>query len=277
MLFDIERNRFYGYANRSNNNYSFYVESIKFLTQLLYKYYGKKVIILIDEYDTPLELAYQNGFYEEAIEFFKRFYSATLKANENILFSFTTGVLQIGKESIFSELNNLNTFDVTNDNLQEYFGFTESEVLKILHDFNINVEIEKLKKYYGGYGTKKLEIFNPWSILSFIENETFDLYWVNTGSNATVANLINENKENISLLNEFVNNKQMSFHFQNTLTYKDVRNNKETLFSYLIQAGYLVAKRVDYGNLYNLEIPNEEINEVFEKELLLRNSNENIF
>ena len=109
-LFKIEKEKYINIANREYEENFYYIESIKFLTELLYKKYNKKVVILIDEYDTPLENAFQNGFYDEAIDFYKRFYSATLKANENVLFSLTTGVLQISKESIFSELNNLNVY-----------------------------------------------------------------------------------------------------------------------------------------------------------------------
>lgn len=270
-LFDIEIEKYNNYANIRYNDPFLYVESIKFLSELLFKKYKKKVVILIDEYDTPLENAYQNGFYDQAIEFFKRFYSATLKANEYSLFSITTGVLQISKESIISELNNLNVYSVVDDDFIEYFGFTQDEVNELLKHFNIDCDRKEIENYYSGYGNENCNIYNPWSILSFVQKEEIAPYWANSGSNTTIRNLITAIPNSITRLNEFINNKKQSFKFNNYLSYRDVKNNYETLFSFLVQSGYLVARRVSKTGDFNLFIPNQEIKEVFEKEIIVRN------
>ena len=275
-LFKIEKEKYINIANREYEENFYYIESIKFLTELLYKKYNKKVVILIDEYDTPLENAFQNGFYDETIDFYKRFYSATLKANENVLFSLTTGVLQISKESIFFELNNLNVYSSVDSAFVEYFGFTEDEVIDLMNYYNIHYDSKKLKEYYSGYGNNKCNIYNPWSILNYIEKEVFDSYWTNTGSNITISNLISNIPDSLECLNRFINNNTMSFKFNNSISYNDVKNNHETLFSYLVQSGYLVAKRIDNTNLYNLFIPNLEIFEVFEREIISRNIDRSI-
>lgn len=276
-LFDYEKEKYLNFANKKLSDPFSYADAINFLSELLFKKYNKKVVILIDEYDTPLENSYQNNFYEDAIEFFKRFYSATLKANENVLFSLTTGVLQISKESIFSELNHLNVFSVTNDTFVQYFGFTENEVLDIFSHFNMQIDIDIVRKYYGGYGTEECNIYNPWSVLNFVENETFDSYWVNTGSNTTIYNLIENIPDSLTFLNEFINNNNLQFKFDNSITYKDVKMNMESLFSFLVQSGYLVAKKTNKMNLYYLYIPNEELKNVFEREIIARNIDSGIY
>ena len=255
---------------------SLYVSSLYFLSQLLYKHYNKKVVILIDEYDTPLEDSYQKGFYDEIILFFKKLYSSLLKSNEYLYFAVVTGVLEIAKESIFSDLNNLYVCSVIDDELSSYFGFTEEEVLQSIKDFNLDFSIDEIKTWYGGYGTNK-NLFNPWSINNFITKKKFLSYWVNSGSKDTIIKLINDIPNSIVLLNEFINNKTMKFNFNNSISYKDIKNDKNTLFSYLVQSGYLIATATNNYNDYYLSIPNFEINLVFENEIIKRNelSNDN--
>ena len=276
-LINIERKEFIEIVDKKINNPLMYIDSIKVLAKLLYIDYGKKAVILIDEYDTPLEGAFQKGFYDKAIEFYKKFYSSALKTNEYLLFSITTGVLEIAKESIFSDLNNLNVFSVLDDDLIEYFGFTENEVIKMLKDFNINVAIEEVKKWYGGYGNNKIDIYNPWSILNFISKEKFLPYWVNTGSNNTIISLIQNIPNSIENLNEYINNKNKILKINNSISYKDVKEDFDTLISYLTQTGYLTALSCDlYGN-YFVKIPNKEIEDVFEKEIIARGLNKEHF
>jgi len=255
---------------------SLYVSSLYFLSHLLYKHYNKKVVILIDEYDTPLEDSYQKGFYDEIILFFKKLYSSLLKSNEYLYFAVVTGVLEIAKESIFSDLNNLYVCSVIDDELSSYFGFTEEEVLQSIKDFNLDFSIDEIKTWYGGYGTNK-NLFNPWSINNFITKKKFLSYWVNSGSKDTIIKLINDIPNSIVLLNEFINNKTMKFNFNNSISYKDIKNDKNTLFSYLVQSGYLIATSTNNYNDYYLSIPNFEINLVFENEIIKRNelSNDN--
>lgn len=151
-LFELEAKRYNDIANERLENPMDYAGSIPFLAELLYKKYKKKTIILIDEYDTPLENAQQYGFYDEAIEFFKRFYSAALKANEYEEFAFVTGVLQISKESIFSELNNLTVFGPVDKTFHEYFGFSEQEVADAVDYFDVRADMDELRNHYAGYG-----------------------------------------------------------------------------------------------------------------------------
>lgn len=271
IRFDIQKEKFNDIINQRYENYFDYTSSILFLSDILYKHYGKKVVILIDEYDTPLDNAFHNGFYDKAIEFYKRLYSSTLKANNNVLFAITTGVLQIAKESIFSEMNNLDTYSVIDDELQEYFGFTNDEIKKIIEDFNLNVTFEDLKEYYGGYGNETINLFNPWSVLNYIKNNRFDTYWANSGANNLINDIISQIPNGISVINEYVNNNNKPFIFNNSISYRDIFYTKEIVFSLLIQSGYLVTRRL--SDDYYLLLPNKELKYVFEREIILRNKN----
>ncbi len=271
-LFAYEKQKYDDIANVRLKDPLDYTDSIAFLTELIYKKYQKKTVILIDEYDTPLENAQEYGFYQEAIEFFKRFYSATLKANEFAELAFVTGVLQISEESIFSELNNLAVYGPIDQAFNEYFGFNEKEVIDSLELFNINVDISLLREYYSGYGYQG-NIYNPWSILNYLLNERIDDYWSNTGSNKMVNKIIGEIPDAIYTLNEFVNNQSKAFVYNRAITYVDVKNDYETLFSYLVQTGYLVARPINNTNKCLLYIPNNEIKSIFETEIIARNKN----
>jgi len=272
-LLDIEKKEFNEILDKTNDDIYSYTTALKNLSSLLEKHYNKKVIILIDEYDTPLDIAFQKKYYDEVILFFKKLYSATLKDNSSLLFSIVTGVLEVAKESIFSDLNNLNVLSVLNKNFSSYFGFTKEEVIKLLTDFNLKIDIKEIEKWYGGYGTN-IEIYNPWSVLNLISNEMFDQYWVNTGSNNTLIELIGQIPNSIKMLNEAINNKSAIFRINNSITCKDVYNNFNALISYLVQTGYIVAKPLDiYGNYY-LILPNLEISYTFEREIISRGINE---
>ena len=270
-LIDLEKEKYQEILNKNLTDKFLYVQAIYFLSKLLYKHHGKKVVILIDEYDTPLEDAYQKGFYNDVIYFFKKMYSSCLKANEYMYFSMITGVLEIAKESIFSDLNNLCVCSVVDEELSQYFGFTSLEIEKMIQDFEIEYSIDKIEEWYGGYGTKDVHIFNPWSIINFMYKRKFFAYWVNSGSKDTVEKIISDIPNALNILNEFVNNKYLTFTFNNSISYKDIKNDTSTLFSYLVQSGYLVARSTDEYNNYNLTIPNLEIKNVFENEIIDRN------
>lgn len=275
-LFELEANRYRDIANERLENPMDYTGAIAFLAELLHKRYKKKAIILIDEYDTPLENAQQYGFYDDAIEFFKRFYSASLKANEYQEFAFVTGVLQISKESIFSELNNLAVFGPIDKAFHEYFGFSEQEVADAVAYFDVRADLSELRERYAGYGFDG-KTYNPWSILNYLLNERFDDYWANSGSNKTVNRLIDEIPDSLATLNEFVNNEAKDFSYNRAITYSDVRNDYESLFSYLVQTGYLVARPIGNANRCLLCIPNLEIRSVFENEIINRNVDRKAF
>lgn len=269
-LFDFEREEYYKLVKKEYNEPFKYASSILNLSEYLFRIYKKKVIILIDEYDTPIQAAYDNNYYDEAIPFFKSFYSSTLKGNENMLFSFITGVLEIGKESLFSGLNNLNVSTIVDNELSEFFGFTNKEIDDIIKTFEINESIDTIRKWYGGYGTKEIEIFNPWSILNYVEKREFSYYWVNTSTNSLINSLIKNNNDqyikNKEIFAEFLNNKKMKINFNPKISYRDINNTIDSLFSFLVQTGYLTAKKDD--SEYTMFIPNKEIEYVFKNEII---------
>lgn len=271
-LFPYERKKFDMVANRGSEDPFAYTDSIRFLCELLHRLSGKKVIILIDEYDTPLENAFQNGFYDQAVEFFKRLYSNALKANDHILFAVVTGVLQISNESIFSELNNLNVFNFMYKGFMPYFGFTKEEVKRLCEHFEVRYDEEMLHHFYGGYGEESCEIYNPWSILSYIDEERYGSFWVNTGSNKTVQRMLLSSPGNLELLNCILASERSSFLYSPTISYKDVSDDANSLLSYLVQCGYLVATPPTLTGESFLRIPNEEIRLAFQNEIIGRSS-----
>ena len=269
-LFPYEVKKFKALANRESKDPFAYTDALKFLCELLHRKSGKKVIVLVDEYDTPLENAFQHGFYDTAIEFFKRLYSTTLKANDHILFAVVTGVLQISKESIFSELNNLNVFNFMRKDFLPYFGFTLEEVRALCQRFGVPCDEAMVRRYYGGYGDEDIEICNPWSVLSFIDAERYGPYWVNTGSNQTIHRLLLENPENLETLNQILTRDGATFLYTPTISYGDVNGDANSLFSYLVQSGYLVATPPSPNGESFLKIPNEEIRLAFQNEIIAR-------
>ena len=275
VLFDVEKNEFLNVINKKYDEPFEYANSILNLSYYLFKIYHKNVIILIDEYDTPIQSSYDNGFYDEAISFFKSFYSSTLKGNEYMLFSFVTGVLEIGKESLFSGLNNLTVSTIADNKLINYFGFTEDEIKDMLNYYEVDKSLDEINKWYGGYGTKETNIFNPWSMLNYIENKEFSYYWVNTSTNSLINSLINDNNDtyikNKEIFAEFLNNAEYSISFNQKISYRDINNNTDSLFSFLVQTGYLTAKKNDEDE-YSMYIPNKEIQYVFKNEVIGINS-----
>ncbi|WP_345940141.1 AAA family ATPase [Leptotrichia trevisanii] len=157
--------------------------SIKNLSRYLYEYYGKKVIILIDEYDTPMTSAWNEGYYEKSQRFFKSFYSNALKDNEYLEFSVVTGILRVAKEGIFSGLNNLKTYTVLNNKYAESFGLIETEVKNALEYYGLDKNIEEVRKWYNGYKFGNIQIYNPWSIINYLDEKEINVYWINTSDN----------------------------------------------------------------------------------------------
>jgi len=156
------------------------------LTKYLYEYYGKKVVVLIDEYDQPIIDSYVKGYYQEAISFFKTFYGVVLKDNNYLEMGIMTGILRVAKENIFSGLNNLRVHTILDNRFTEYFGITESEVEKALKDFNLEFELQDVQKWYNGYLFGDIEVYNPWSIINFLNDEKLKPYWVNTSGNELI-------------------------------------------------------------------------------------------
>ncbi len=242
-------------------------KSLLNLTRYLYNYYGKKVIILIDEYDQPIINSYIRGYYKEAIDFFKNFYGTVLKDNEYLEMSVMTGILRVAKENIFSGLNNIKVHSILNKRFTEYFGILENEVEDALKDFGMEYDLLDVQKWYNGYLFGDTKVYNPWSIINFLDEEELGAYWVNTSGNQLIQlylqRLKNEIFEDFSkLLNE-----ESIFKFINeSMTFDNLEANFEkNIWNLFFHSGYLTLAE-NYNKMKNnvsLKIPNKEILEMF--------------
>ena len=242
-------------------------KSLLNLTRYLYNYYGKKVIILIDEYDQPIINSYIRGYYKEAIDFFKNFYGTVLKDNEYLEMSVMTGILRVAKENIFSGLNNIKAHSILNKRFTEYFGILENEVEDALKDFGMEYDLLDVQKWYNGYLFGDTKVYNPWSIINFLDEEELGAYWVNTSGNQLIQlylqRLKNEIFEDFSkLLNE-----ESIFKFINeSMTFDNLEANFEkNIWNLFFHSGYLTLAE-NYNKMRNnvsLKIPNKEILEMF--------------
>ena len=245
-----------------------YTNALKNLTSFLYKYYKKEVILLIDEYDAPLINAYEYGYYDEAILFFKVFYGEALKTNLYLRTGIMTGIIRVIKAGIFSDLNNLKVYSILDKEYSDFFGFTQEEVKKALEDFNIEYELPEVKSWYDGYKFGNSEVYNPWSILNFLQHKELEAYWVKTSSNF----LIKEALKNINLdVKESLEN---LFNGENVEEVITGNSDLSSLLSYhdiwelLLFSGYLtINKKID-KKLYSLRLPNREIKELFKDEFI---------
>ena len=244
-----------------------YTNALKNLTSFLYKYYKKEVILLIDEYDAPLINAYEYGYYDEAILFFKVFYGEALKTNLYLKIGIMTGIIRVIKAGIFSDLNNLKIYSILDKEYSDFFGFTQEEVKKALEDFNIEYELPEVKSWYDGYKFGNSEVYNPWSILNFLQHKELEAYWVKTSSNF----LIKEALKNTNLdVKESLEN---LFNGENVEEVITGNSDLSSLLSYhdiweLLFSGYLtINKKID-KKLYSLRLPNREIKELFKDEFI---------
>ena len=243
---------------KEDANYEF---SLKYLTEYLYKYYKQKVIVIIDEYDSPIVNSYENNYYDEAILFFRNFYSSVLKDNQYLERGFLTGILRVAKEGIFSGLNNLEICSILDNKYSSFYGLTEDEVLKSLDFFNMEYKLNEVKDWYDGYKFGNKEIYNPWSILNYINKKEIGAYWVGTSNNFLINNIL-ENAE-ASIFEEL----ELLFSDKETIKtiysdpdFSDIKK-PQNIWQLLVHSGYLtVKKRID-RNLYSLTIPNKEIEE----------------
>ena len=245
-----------------------YTNALKNLTSFLYKYYKKEVILLIDEYDAPLINAYEYGYYDEAILFFKVFYGEALKTNLYLRTGIMTGIIRVIKAGIFSDLNNLKIYSILDKEYSDFFGFTQEEVKKALEDFNIEYELPEVKSWYDGYKFGNSEVYNPWSILNFLQHKELEAYWVKTSSNF----LIKKALKNVNLdVKESLEN---LFNGENVEEVITGNSDLSSLLSYhdiwelLLFSGYLtIDKKID-KKLYSLRLPNREIKELFKDEFI---------
>lgn len=249
-----------------------YQTSLLNLSSYLYRYFHVKPIILIDEYDAPIQCAYEHGFYDTAISYFKSWFNNTLKSNENLHFAILTGVLRIAKESIFSGLNNLDVCSVMTDKYSDVFGFTSDEVKKIANDLQHTEMVSQIKAWYDGYHFGKAEIYNPWSVINFFDKLELEDYWVNTSGNAILKELLQQleparEKDLLSLLH----GKSVTAVIREGVIYDTIGEDKDALYTMLLTTGYLTAtskKKTFGGQLCQLRIPNREVKDVYRFEIL---------
>ena len=245
-----------------------YTNALKNLTSFLYKYYKKEVILLIDEYDAPLINAYEYGYYDEAILFFKVFYGEALKTNLYLKTGIMTGIIRVIKAGIFSDLNNLKIYSILDKEYSDFFGFTQEEVKKALEDFNIEYELPEVKSWYDGYKFGNSEVYNPWSILNFLQHRELEAYWVKTSSNFLIKEALkNTNLDVKESLEDLFNGENVeevitgNSDLSSLLSYHDI-------WELLLFSGYLtINKKID-KKLYSLRLPNREIKELFKDEFI---------
>lgn len=273
QLSDTTKDILYKLHNRSSSVEDLKI-SLRVITNALYTYYQQKVIVLIDEYDVPLQAAYQNNYYEEMVEFLRSVFSSALKTNDALEKGVMTGCLRISKESIFTGLNNFTAYSVLNNISSESFGFTESEVKKLLKDYNLSEKMDEVKKWYDGYQFGNKEIYNPWSTLMYIKNITQDVsfkpisFWANTSGNDIVVKYIqNGDKKLRKEFDVLMNGQSLIKYIKPELTYREM-DNINNIYSFLLLTGYLKVIKDRGENQYELVIPNKEVYEIYKQSFM---------
>ena len=245
-----------------------YIMSLKFLADSLYKYYGEKAIILIDEYDAPIINAFDKGYYNEAINFFQTFYSSALKTNNSLKYGILTGITRIIKEGIFSGLNNLYVNTILSRDYSEYFGLLESEVVEMLDYFDMKYKIEEVREWYNGYIFGENEVYNPWSIVNYVREKEIKAYWANVSGNTLLENMLNHTEESVyDDLKRFTDGESIEKYISDGTTIKSLLSNDDEIWQLLLYSGYLTKdekqEKESDSNVYNLKIPNKEIRKYF--------------
>ena len=278
-LTQIEREQYKGLTIMKNGRLAFdkekLISSLQLLSQLLYKHYGKKVVILIDEYDVPLDKAFQNGYYNEMVSLIRGLFGQALKTNEFLQFAVLTGCLRISKESIFTGLNNFKVMSITDSRFDEQFGFTDSEVKKLLSDYGMDSHFDEVKEWYDGYHFGRADVYCPWDVINHADHLRDDsdakpqTYWINSSGNSLVRRLINRadssTKDEIERL---IVGEAIEKVIRQDLTYDEIENSIDNIWSVLFTTGYLTKigelKLPDSESYaYMLVIPNKEVREVF--------------
>lgn len=255
-----------------------YADALKFLSECLYICTGRKSIILIDEYDVPLENAYFSGFYEKMVSVIRSLFESALKTNDYLEFAVVTGCLRISKESIFTGLNNLNVVSITNSSFAEHFGFTQEEVERMLQDYGLAENLETVRKWYDGYRFGETEVYNPWSVINYVNSCYHDKkafakpYWSNTSSNSIVKNLIEQ--ADISVKQEIerlIEGGTIEKPIHEDITYDDMNSTQDNLWNFLFFTGYLkkISERQEGETIYmEMAIPNSEVRYVYKNAVL---------
>lgn len=273
QLSDTTKDILYKLHNRSSSIEDLKI-SLRVITNALYTYYQQKVIVLIDEYDVPLQAAYQNNYYEEMVEFLRSVFSSALKTNDALEKGVMTGCLRISKESIFTGLNNFTAYSVLNNISSESFGFTELEVKQLLKAYNLSEKMDEVKEWYDGYQFGNKEIYNPWSTLMYVKNITQDVsfkpisFWANTSGNDLVVKYIqNGDKKLRKEFDVLMNGQSLIKYIKPELTYREM-DNINNIYSFLLLTGYLKVIKDRGENQYELVIPNKEVYEIYKQSFM---------
>ena len=242
-----------------------YDNSLRLLSEYLYNYYQKKVVLLIDEYDNPLIVANQNGYYKEAINFYRNLYSSALKTNSNLKMGVLTGIVQVAKEGIFSGLNNVKTYNILGDKFETFFGLSEEEVENALKYFGMTYEIEEVKKWYDGYKFGNAEVYNPWSIINYLSDRGLQAYWVNTSDNALIYDdLKNSTVDVFKDLEALFEGKAIKKEISPFFTFEEL-SKFDGIWQLMVYNGYLKVNEKLSNDEYMIKIPNYEIQTFFKK------------
>ncbi|QUB97597.1 AAA family ATPase [Leptotrichia sp. oral taxon 221] len=242
------------------------------LSNYLNKYYGEKVIILIDEYDAPIINAFDKGYYNEAMNFFQIFYSSALKTNNSLKYGVLTGITRVIKEGMFSGLNNLYVNTILSKDYSEYFGFLESEVIEMLEYFDMKYKIEEVREWYNGYIFGESKVYNPWSIVNYVRKKEIKAYWANVSGNTFLENMIDYSGESVyEDLKRFTDGESIEKYISDGTTIKSLLSNDDEIWQLLLYSGYLtkdekqkeIEVTSEYTDVYNLRIPNKEIRKYF--------------
>lgn len=245
--------------------------SLKILSDYLYRYYGKKVIILLDEYDTPMQEAYVNGYWEDMAAFTRSLFNSTFKTNPHLERAIMTGITRVSKESIFSDLNNLEVVTTTSDKYVSSFGFMEEEVFTSLEEYGLSDREQQVKDWYDGFAFgKRKDIYNPWSIVNFLDKKSVGAYWVNSSSNRLIEKLIREGKPNIKkAFEDLLNGRTLHMEIDEQIIYNQLFTKKNAVWSLLLASGYLkvvgktFVERTGHTH-YELALTNKEVHIMFE-------------
>lgn len=248
--------------------------ALKKLSELLYKHYGQKTLILIDEYDVPLDKAFQHGYYREMVALIRGLFGETLKTNEFIQFAVLTGCLRVSKESIFTGLNNFKVLSITDARFDEHFGFTDAEVQQLLHVYNLEEHLAETKEWYDGYRFGEVDVYCPWDVINHVDrllgqpDAEPQAYWINTSGNELVKRFINKaNKTTRDEIERLVSGESIEKHVRLELTYDEIDNGIDNLWSVLFTTGYLTQAGMTAQGAYKLVIPNREIREVYKLQI----------
>lgn len=248
--------------------------ALKKLSELLYKHYGQKTLILIDEYDVPLDKAFQHGYYREMVALIRGLFGETLKTNEFMQFAVLTGCLRVSKESIFTGLNNFKVLSITDARFDEQFGFTDAEVQQLLHVYNLEEHLAETKEWYDGYRFGEVDVYCPWDVINHVDrllgqpDAEPQAYWINTSGNELVKRFINKaNKTTRDEIERLVAGESIEKRVRLELTYDEIDNGIDNLWSVLFTTGYLTQAGMTAQGAYKLVIPNREIREVYKLQI----------